>query len=216
MTLLYQVVKLFVFNRLTPKLLKSTPGVDPAYTKDLHLSGSNVYSPSELVLLGWYTYHYLQIFPGEKHVLNFEQDLHDCRVFGAVIANHVPSLARTLASLKKADAKEDRQAPRQADQGGRGARGARQVCRHVGQHDAGHVHRHVLRQRRPAHHGLQLHLHADGLRAVQAQPALLLRAEVRERRAAVAVSFFLLARRGVPVGGRGVLAGGARGKKPLR
>ena len=110
MTLLYQVVKLFVFNRLTPKLLKSTPGVDPAYTKDLHLSGSNVYSPSELVLLGWYTYHYLQMFPGEKHVLNFEQDLHDCRVFGAVIANHVPSLARTLASLKKADAKEDRMA----------------------------------------------------------------------------------------------------------
>ena len=110
MTLLYQVVKLFVFNRLTPKLLKSTPGVDPSYTKDLHLSGSNVYSPSELVLLGWYTYHYLQMFPGEKHVLNFEQDLHDCRVFGAVIANHVPSLARTLASLKKADAKEDRMA----------------------------------------------------------------------------------------------------------
>jgi hypothetical protein len=34
---------------------------------------------------------------------NFDKDLHDCRVFGAVLASHVPSLSSTMATLKKTD-----------------------------------------------------------------------------------------------------------------
>jgi hypothetical protein len=107
MMLIYQVVKLFVFNRLTPKLLRSTPGIDPALTKGLHLTGSNIYSPSELVLLGWLTYHYQAASPNAQ-VLNFESDLHDGRVLGAVIASHVPSLKNTMSSLKKTDILSER------------------------------------------------------------------------------------------------------------
>jgi len=105
--LLYQVVKLFVFNRLTAKLLRSTPGVDPALTKDLQLSGSNVYSNSELVLLGWFTYHFRLTTP-KAQILNFDKDLHDCRVFGAVLASHVPSLSDAMATLKKTDVLQER------------------------------------------------------------------------------------------------------------
>lgn len=79
--LLYQVIKLFVVNRLTPKLLKSLPGVDPKSLGAMHVVGSNVYSPSEGLLLGWLSYHHAQIQPTDKLVVsNFDSDLHDCRV----------------------------------------------------------------------------------------------------------------------------------------
>ena len=107
MMLMYQVVKLFVLNRLTPKLLRSIPGVDPALTKGLYLTGSNVYSPSELVLLGWLTYHWQTTTPTAQ-ILNFDKDLHDCRVFGAVIASHVPSLSAVMSTLKKTDVLAER------------------------------------------------------------------------------------------------------------
>jgi hypothetical protein len=107
MMLMYQIVKLFVFNRVTVKLLRSTPGVDPALTKDLHMSGSNLYSTSELVLLSWFSYHF-RLTQQKAQILNFDKDLHDCRVFGAVIASHVPSLMNTMATLKKTDVLQER------------------------------------------------------------------------------------------------------------
>ena len=100
--LLYQTVKLFVLNRLTPRLLKSLPGVDAKAITVPPSSGSNLYSQPESILLAWLSYHHAQVSPGDRLWLaNFDEDLHDCRVFASALASHVPSLTDRLALIKK-------------------------------------------------------------------------------------------------------------------
>jgi len=105
MMLLYQTVRLFVLNRLTPKLLKSLPGVNHKYLPAHFVyQGSNCYSSAEVVLLQWLTYHHSQCSPNDKIVVsNFDADLHDCRVFASVLMSHVPSTKKALVNLRKTD-----------------------------------------------------------------------------------------------------------------
>ena len=103
MRLLYQIIKLFIFNRISPKLLKSLPGLDvfalPSFPTYL---GSNSYGVPESVILHWLNYHHSVIFPSEKlSVTNFDGDLQDCRVFSAVIISHIPSTKSIFAEMRK-------------------------------------------------------------------------------------------------------------------
>ena len=101
---MYQVLRLFVFSRYTPKTIKSYAGIDPKKYPALHTTGSNLFSSNELCLLSWLTYHHHQVNPTDKApVSNFDKDLHDCRVFASAIISHVPSVVTTLALLKKTD-----------------------------------------------------------------------------------------------------------------
>jgi len=113
--ILYQTIKLFVVNRLTPRLLKSLPGVDPKKIVAPPTQGSNLYSQSEGILLAWLSYHHGQISPGERQWLsNFDEDLYDCRVFASVLTSHVPSLTEKVALVKKTKDKQERLANAQA------------------------------------------------------------------------------------------------------
>ena len=61
---------------------------------DPALVGSNIYSVAEGVLLKWLTYHYTAMAPAKpKRVINFDADLRDGTVFGALLQSHVPVLA---------------------------------------------------------------------------------------------------------------------------
>ena len=103
MRLLYQIIRLFVFNRISPKLLKSLPGIEaselPPFPTYL---GSNLYSVPENIILHWLNHHHSIIFPSEKlNVTNFDSDLQDCRVFSAVVISHIPSTKSVFAEMKK-------------------------------------------------------------------------------------------------------------------
>jgi hypothetical protein len=64
---LTQIIKIFVLSRVTPKQFKTMPGVDPAVkeTPDGTLSGSQVFSVAEGILLKWLSYHSEKIFKSE-------------------------------------------------------------------------------------------------------------------------------------------------------
>lgn len=75
-------------------------------TRELTLK--NVF-PNELSLLAWLSYHNTKVNPMDKiPVSNFDTELHDCRVFGAAVISHVPSVQSTLALLKKSEHEWDR------------------------------------------------------------------------------------------------------------
>lgn len=105
-----QVVKVFVLNRVTPKLMKGLPGISkeglaakPLVVCEAVLTQSNYISPPEGVLLMWLTYHFVKVYPADsRRVSNFSSDLRDGRVFAAAILSHVPGL-KVLSGLKKSD-----------------------------------------------------------------------------------------------------------------
>lgn len=93
--LMYQVLKVFVLNRITPRSLARLPGFDPASKPDAAVFQSNVYSVPENVLLHWLTYHHNNVYSvNPTRVANFEDDLCDGAVVSAAIVSHVPSLQR--------------------------------------------------------------------------------------------------------------------------
>jgi hypothetical protein len=63
-TIFYQILRVYLLNRVTPKSFKSLPGV-PANESvvDVTMTKSNIYSVSETILLKWMSYHYNQINP---------------------------------------------------------------------------------------------------------------------------------------------------------
>lgn len=92
---LTQIIKIFVLSRVTPKQFKTMPGVDPAVkeTPDGTLSGSQVFSVAEGILLKWLSYHSEKIFKSEaRRVVNFSSDLKSGSVFYATLVSHWPSL----------------------------------------------------------------------------------------------------------------------------
>lgn len=126
-SVLYQVIKCYVLNRVTPQHYAALPGVDhsrptpgisegevkpssaaltngdaPVKPKrkrrpraDPALSGSNVYSVSEGVLLKWLTYHYSAMVPSKpKRITTFDRDLRDGSVLCSLLQSHLPALAQ--------------------------------------------------------------------------------------------------------------------------
>lgn len=99
--LVYQVLKIFLLNRVNPRSFKSLPGMDSSQADiDSTMTSSNLYSVSEAILLKWLNYHYSVVFPqSPRKVTNFDKDLNDGIVLAAVIQNHVGQI-RSLANLK--------------------------------------------------------------------------------------------------------------------
>lgn len=99
--LVYQVLKIYLLNRVNPRNFKSLPGMDSSQADiDASMTSSNIYSISETILLKWLNYHYSVIFPqSPRKVTNFDKDLNDGIVLAAVIQNHVGQI-RSLANLK--------------------------------------------------------------------------------------------------------------------
>lgn len=91
MIVIYQVIKLFYVNRLTPKQLKHVPGMQVT-KQDLAISPSNIYSISEQILLKWMNYHLRR--DASKKVTNFDKDLVDSLVIANLILAHIPNVKR--------------------------------------------------------------------------------------------------------------------------
>lgn len=101
-TLLYQVLKIYYLNRITPKSFKALPGM-PANetTVDAAMQASNIYSVSETVLLKWMQYHYNKMNPMHPKTLsNFDADLQDSLVLAAVIKSHYGNTSKNLKEMK--------------------------------------------------------------------------------------------------------------------
>lgn len=65
-----------------------------AYSPDAALTGSNLYSTAEAVLLRWLSYHHNRAFPSlRRRVIDFQRDLRDGVVAAGVVVSHCPFLA---------------------------------------------------------------------------------------------------------------------------
>lgn len=108
LTVFYQVLKIYYLNRVTPKSFKNLPGVAPTDTGiEPIMTKSNFYSVPETILLKWMTYHYRRVNPMHpKLITNFDADLQDGTVIGALIKSHYGN-AEALKELKASAAYEE-------------------------------------------------------------------------------------------------------------
>lgn len=100
-TLIYQVLKIYYLNRVTPKSFKNLPGMPASEaTVEPAMQNSNLYSVPETILLKWMQYHYNKINPMlPKRLSNFDADLQDGRVFTALIQSHYGNV-KNLKDIK--------------------------------------------------------------------------------------------------------------------
>jgi len=100
-TLIYQMLKIFMLNRITPKSFKQLPGIPQSLasvTPDI--ISSNIFGISEMIILKWLSYHFAKIYPEiARPVRNFDKDLTDGIVLASVIISHVGQL-KSLTNLK--------------------------------------------------------------------------------------------------------------------
>ena len=108
LTLLFQIIKVFVLSKVTWRGLKNLPqshviaaraseekwssmAMDPSTT------GSNIYSHAESVLLRWLTIHQNYYFAGQSdsRIVTFD-DLRDGRAFASVLCAYIPVLETRL------------------------------------------------------------------------------------------------------------------------
>ena len=98
-TLLYQIIRVFLLNRISAKTFRTLPGIPPEKAAvDVSMTTSNIYSTSEAILLRWLSHHYNTLHPAStRHLTNFDQDLSDGCVVAALIQSHIgplPSLSK--------------------------------------------------------------------------------------------------------------------------
>ena len=100
-TLLYQIIKLYVLAHVTPKSFKSLAGVSPdKATISESMTQSNIYSLQECILLRWLSLHFSNIYPmTSRKVYNFDQDLLDGTVISAVVQSHMGAIGQ-LSKVK--------------------------------------------------------------------------------------------------------------------
>lgn len=114
-TVVYQLVKVFYFSRITWKSLKSMPQSAPiqavssaekwsSLNADPTCTGSNVYSTPESLVLRWLSIHFGSVFGTKSadkkrgndaggRICNFEGDVRDCKAYAACVQSYIPSLA---------------------------------------------------------------------------------------------------------------------------
>eukprot|EP00466_Bigelowiella_natans_P011255 jgi/Bigna1/72093/fgenesh1_pg.18_\ len=95
LTVLYQIMKIFILYRVTPKSFKALPGIPPEKTEMAQwMSKSNVYTVSENILLRWLNFHHSKLHPhdAKEFLVRFDKDLCDGRVLSDVLRSHVQSL----------------------------------------------------------------------------------------------------------------------------
>ena len=98
LTILVQMIKVFILNRITPQSFKQLPGMSPdlpcmSYT----YSQSNIYSPAESILLEWLSYHSHRSNPlHPRQVVDFQKSLTDGLVLAGVIQSHIPNITSLM------------------------------------------------------------------------------------------------------------------------
>lgn len=99
--LVYQIIKMYLLNRVTPKSFKTLPGIEPeSATIEPWMTSSNLFSISENIILKWMSYHYANMHPHTpKKLTNFEADLMDGTVFAAVMQSHTGPI-KALSNIK--------------------------------------------------------------------------------------------------------------------
>ncbi|KAK9828703.1 hypothetical protein WJX72_001600 [[Myrmecia] bisecta] len=100
---MFQVLKVFVLSRATPRSLRSLPGMDGCMLPpEATLLGSNVHSVAESVLLAWMTAHFRKALPEVAvRVVNFDTDLKSGLVLYSLMVNHWPDFARVYGPRVK-------------------------------------------------------------------------------------------------------------------
>ena len=106
-TLILQVLRVFVVNKITWKQLKSLPNnvvtqkaaIEERWSslaQDPSTLNSNVYSASEAILLKWLNLHQAHFIPRHhQRILSFDE-LRDCRAFSCALAAYIPTLAARM------------------------------------------------------------------------------------------------------------------------
>jgi len=95
LTILVQIIKVFVLSRVTVSAFKQLPGMSAdlpcmRYT----YASSNVYSIGESILLEWLSFHYNRTHPLQpRNVVDFQSSLCDGLVIAGVMSSHMPTLA---------------------------------------------------------------------------------------------------------------------------
>ena len=91
-TLFYQILKIYYLNRVTYKNFRHLPGIpqDKQTIPDYYLEGSNIFSPSEVILLRWMEIHCEVVRPNSPmRITNFDESLRDGIVFANVIQSYL-------------------------------------------------------------------------------------------------------------------------------
>lgn len=111
--LIYQIVKIFVLNRISLKQFKVLPGInntDPvvlAISKEGYLDSSNVFSASEIILMKFVEINFHNAFPTESRaVTNFTSDFKDGLLIIGLLKSYVPSLKSTISVITNASNEE--------------------------------------------------------------------------------------------------------------
>lgn len=101
--MLQQLVKITILSRITPKQYAELPGInETVFTRDVSLSGSNVYSVHESILLKWMTHHFIKVFPRLAHrVTNFDEHLRSGLVIFSLLVSHWSGLKSFYSALRK-------------------------------------------------------------------------------------------------------------------
>ncbi|GBG28496.1 Cilia- and flagella-associated protein 65 [Hondaea fermentalgiana] len=127
-SVILQILKLFVLNRVTVKQLRGLPGctdaISPEDVRALSSSSSNIYSVPEGILLHWLSLHCSQgsntilssggggmpaadvLMPGQENpyrhnspIVNLDTDLGSGVVLATLLASHIPTLIRPGCAL---------------------------------------------------------------------------------------------------------------------
>ena len=120
-----QLVKIFILNRITPKVFRNLPGMTDGDALEIEeggpsaananppsaflqtcldprgLADSNVYSVHENILLRWMNFHFTKANTKEKYgparvIRTFDADLQDGVVLGAIIGQHCPGCTSVM------------------------------------------------------------------------------------------------------------------------
>lgn len=107
LTIIYQVVKIYVLNSISLSGFRQLPGLDKELEiVDPTLSQSNVFSVPESILLKWMTLHYNKIFGQEQEsdqpyrVIGFGgAQLNNSKAFAALFMSHIPNSRKRFGTL---------------------------------------------------------------------------------------------------------------------
>eukprot|EP00002_Diphylleia_rotans_P025649 TRINITY_DN5079_c0_g1_i5.p1 TRINITY_DN5079_c0_g1~~TRINITY_DN5079_c0_g1_i5.p1 ORF type:complete len:2913 (-),score=444.38 TRINITY_DN5079_c0_g1_i5:284-9022(-) len=101
-TIIFQIIKIFVLSRVTAKSCRSLPGIDKDFFgQDMTVfSGSNFLSTPEILLLTWVNAHFAKVFPGiNRRLRNFDSDFRDGLAIAALFVSHIPTMSPLLDLL---------------------------------------------------------------------------------------------------------------------
>jgi hypothetical protein len=99
-----QIARSFILPQIDVPSFRSLPGSDPARLPPPQLlTGSNVYSTPESILLSWLEIHMRKMLPQAAHRLfTFDIDLADGVALCCTIASHWPPLSRFMGQVIEA------------------------------------------------------------------------------------------------------------------